>query len=129
LEKQKKMRIIPIDNKTTLVVLQEIPMSELMKADGHKYVDLICNVSGTEDIVLYRQDRNYFNEQFWYIENVELEIERSDLKPGNDWRSLNRQKSHNKYFREVKSIMISYIREKQIDKVLKKDNENEYLWC
>ena len=123
------MRIIPIDNKTTLVVLQEIPMSELMKADGHKYVDLICNVSGTEDIVLYRQDRNYFNEQFWYIENVELEIERSDLKPGNDWRSLNRQKSHNKYFREVKSIMISYIREKQIDKVLKKDNENEYLWC
>ena len=123
------MRIIPIDNKTTLVVLQEIPMSELMKADGHKYVDLICNVSGTEDIVLYRQDRNYFNEQFWYIENVNLEIERSDLRPGNDWRSLNRQKSHNKYFREVKSIMISYIREKQIDKVLKKDNENEYLWC
>jgi hypothetical protein len=123
------MRIIPIDNKTTLVVLQEIPMSELMKADGHKYVDLICNVSGTEDIVLYRQDRNYFNEQFWYIENVNLEIERSDLRPGNDWRSVNMQKSHNKYFREVKSIMISYIREKQIDKVLKKDNENEYLWC
>ena len=123
------MRIIPIDNKTTLVVLQEIPMTELMIADGHKYVDVICNVSGTEDIVLYRQDRNYFNEQFWYIDNINLEIERSDLRPGNDWRSLNRQKSHNKYFREVKSIMISYIREKQIDKVLKKDNENEYLWC
>jgi hypothetical protein len=123
------MRIIPIDNKTTLVVLQEIPMSEHMKADGHKYVDVICNVSGTDEIVLYRQDRNYFNEQFWYIENVELEIERSDLRPGNDWRSLNRQKSHNKYFREVKTIMISYIRERQIDKLLKKDDENEYLWC
>lgn len=102
-----------IDNRTTLVVLQEIPMSELMKADGHKYVDLICNVSGTEDIVLYRQDRNYFNEQFWYIENVNLEIERSELRPGNDWRSVSRQKAHNKYFIEVKSIMISYIREKQ----------------
>ena len=123
------MRIIPIDNKTTLVVLQEIPMSELMKADGHKYVDLICNVSGTEDIVLYRQDRNYFNEQFWYIENVNLEIERSELRPGNDWRSVSRQKVHNKYFIEVKSIMISYIREKQIDKVLRKEDENEYLWC
>lgn len=123
------MRIIPIDNKTTLVVLQEIPMSELMKADGHKYVDLICNVSGTEDIVLYRQDRNYFNEQFWYIENVNLEIERSDPRPGNDWRSVNRQKSHNKYFREVKTIMISYIRERQIDKLLKKDDENEYLFA
>ena len=123
------MRIIPIDNKTTLVVLQEIPMSELMKSDGHKYVDLICNVSGTEDIVLYRQDRNYFNEQFWYIENVNLEIERSELRPGNDWRSVSRQKEHNKYFIEVKSIMISYIREKQIDKVLKKEDENEYLWC
>jgi len=122
------MRIIPIDNKTTLVVLQEIPMSELMKADGHKYVDLICNVSGTEDIVLYRQDRNYFNEQFWYIENVNLEIERSELRPGNDWRSVSRQKAHNKYFIEVKYIMTSYIREKQIDKVLRKD-ENEYLWC
>ena len=123
------MRIIPIDNKTTLVVLQEIPMSELMKADGHKYVDVICNVSGTEDIVLYRQDRNYFNEQFWYIENVNLEIERSELRPGNDWRSVSRQKVHNKYFIEVKSIMISYIREKQIDKVLRKEDENEYLWC
>jgi len=123
------MRIIPIDNKTTLVVLQEIPMSELMKADGHKYVDLICNVSGTEDIVLYRQDRNYFNEQFWYIENVNLEIERSELRPGNDWRSVSRQKVHNKYFIEVKSIMTSYIREKQIDKVLRKEDENEYLWC
>ena len=123
------MRIIPIDNKTTLVVLQEIPMSELMKADGHKYVDLICNVSGTEDIVLYRQDRNYFNEQFWYIENVNLEIERSELRPGNDWRSVSRQKVHNKYFIEVKYIMTSYIREKQIDKVLRKEDENEYLWC
>ena len=123
------MRIIPIDNKTTLVVLQEIPMSELMKSDGHKYVDLICNVSGTEDIVLYRQDRNYFNEQFWYIENVNLEIERSELRPGNDWRSISRQKEHNKYFIQVKSIMTSYIREKQIDKVLKKEDENEYLWC
>lgn len=123
------MRIIPIDNKTTLVVLQEIPMSELMKSDGHKYVDLICNVSGTEDIVLYRQDRNYFNEQFWYIENVNLEIERSELRPGNDWRSVSRQKVHNKYFIEVKYIMTSYIREKQIDKVLRKEDENEYLWC
>lgn len=123
------MRLIPIDNKTTLVVLQEIAMSELMKADRHKYVDLICNVSGTEDIVLYRQDRNYFNEKFWYIENVNLEIERSELRPGNDWRSVSRQKSHNKYFIEVKSIMTSYIREKQIDKVLKKEDENEYLWC
>ena len=124
-----EMRIIPINNSTTLLVLQEIPMSELMKADGHKYVDLICNVSGTEDIVLYRQDRNYFNEQFWYIENVNLEIERSDPRPGNDWRSVNRQKSHNKYFREVKTIMISYIRERQIDKLLKKDDENEYLFA
>jgi len=124
------MRIIPIDNKTTLVVLQKIPMTDYMIADGlHKYVDVICNVSGTDEIVLYRQDRNYFNEQFWYIENVELEIERSDLRPGNDWRSLNRQKSHNKYFREVKTIMISYIRERQIDKLLKKDDENEYQWC
>jgi hypothetical protein len=123
------MRLIPIDNNTTLVVLQEIPMSELMKADGHKYVDLICNVSGTEDIVLYRQDRNYFNEQFWYIENVNLEIERSDPRPGNDWRSVSRQKAHNKYFIEVKSIMTSYIREKQIEKVLRKEDEDEYLWC
>lgn len=134
------MRIIPIDNKTTLVVLQEIPMTDYMLAptlhrlgiqvDGHKYVDVICNVSGTDEIVLYRQDdRNYFNEQFWYIENVDLEIERSDLRPGNDWRSARRQKSHNEYFREVKSIMISYIRDRQIDKVLKKEDENEYLWC
>lgn len=123
------MRLIPIDNKTTLVVLQEIPMSELMKADGHKYVDLICNVSGTEDIVIYRQHENYFNDGFWYIEDVNLEIERSELRPGNYWRSIGRQNAHNKYFIEVKSIMISYIREKQIDKVLKKEDENEYLWC
>ena len=124
------MRIIPIDNKTTLLVLQEIPMTDYMIADGnHKYVDVICNVSGTDEIVLYRQNRNYFNEQFWYVENVNLEIERSDLRPGNDWRSVNRQKSHNEYFREVKSIMISYIRDRQIDKVLKKEDENEYLWC
>lgn len=123
------MRIIPIDNNTTLVVLKEIPMSELMKADGHKYVDLICNVSGTEDIVIYRQHENYFNDGFWYIEDVNLEIERSDPRPGNYWRSIGRQNAHNKYFIEVKSIMISYIREKQIDKVLKKEDENEYLWC
>lgn len=123
------MRIIPIDNNTALIVLQEMPMSELMKADGHK--DLICNVSGTEDIVIYRQHENYFNDGFWYIEDVNLEIERSGPRPGNAWRSASRQKAHNEYFIEVKSIMTSYIREKQIDKVLKKEDENEdeYLWC
>jgi hypothetical protein len=122
------MRIIPIDNKTTLVVLKEIPMADYMIADGHKYMDVICNVSGTDEIVLYRHE-SYFNNQFWYIETIDLEIERSELRPGNDWRSVNRQKSHNKYFREVKTIMISYIRDRQIDKVLKKEDENEYLWC
>jgi len=122
------MRIIPINNSTTLLVLQEIPMADYMIADGHKYMDVICNVSGTDEIVLYRHE-SYFNNQFWHIETIDLEIERSDLKPGNDWRSVNRQKSHNKYFREVKTIMISYIRDRQIDKVLKKEDENEYLWC
>jgi len=122
------MRIIPINNSTTLLVLQEIPMADYMIADGHKYMDVICNVSGTDEIVLYRHE-SYFNNQFWHIETIDLEIERSDLKPGNDWRSINRQKSHNKYFREVKTIMISYIRDRQIDKVLKKEDENEYLWC
>ncbi len=115
------MRIIPIDNSTTLLVLQEMPMSDYMIADGHKYMDVICKVSGTEQIVLYRQDMHYFNEIFCCIENVDLEIERSDFRPGNDWRDGNRQKSHNKYFREVKSIMTSYIREMKIDKVLKSD--------
>jgi hypothetical protein len=121
------MRIIPINNSTTLLVLQEIPMAEYMIADGHKYMDVICNVSGTDEIVLYRHGS--YNNQFWHIETIGLEIERSDLKPGNDWRSVNRQKSHNKYFREVKTIMISYIRERQIDKLLKKDDENEYLFA
>lgn len=120
------MRIIPINNKTTLVVLQEIPMADYIIAAGHKYMDVICNVSGTDEIVLYRHE----SYQFWYIETINLEIERSNLRPGNDWRSLNRQKSHNKYFREVKTIMISYIRERQIDNLLKKDDEkNEYQWC
>jgi len=123
------MRIIPIDNRTTLVVLHEMPISALMKADGQKLRDAICHISGTEDIVLYRQDLKYFNAQLWYIENVDLEIERSDMRPGNAWRSVNRQKSHNEYFREAKSIMISYIRDRQIDKVLKKEDEDEYLWC
>ena len=112
------MRIIPIDSSTSLVVLQEMSMPDYMKTQN---ADLICKVSGTEQIVLYRQDMHYFNELFCYIDNVDLEIERSDLKPGNDWRDGNRQKSHNKYFREVKSIMTSYIREIQIDKVLKSD--------
>ena len=116
------MRIILIDSCTSLVVLQEMSMPDYMKTDGQEYVDLICKVSGTEQIVLYRQDRGYFPEQFWYIENVDLEIERSDLNPGNDWRNVNRQRSHNKYFRQIKSIMISYIREKKIDKVLKIDD-------
>jgi len=113
------MRIILIDSSTSLVVLQEMSMSDYMKTQ--KYADLICKVSGTEQIVLYRQDRQYFPEPFWYIENIDLEIERSDLRPGNDWRDGNRQKSHNKYFREVKSIMTSYIREMKIDNFLKSD--------
>ncbi len=121
------MRIIPINNSTTLLVLQEIPMAEYMIADGHKYMDVICNVSGTDEIVLYRHGS--YNNQFWHIETIGLEIERSDLKPGNDWRSVNRQKSHNKYFREVKTIMISYIRENKIDSLFKEEDNNEYMWC
>jgi len=119
------MRIIPLNNNTTLFVLHEMPMSESMRTDGFFDNDLICRTSSNE-IVLYRENDIYL---FWHIEKIDKEIERSDIRPGNDWRSPRRQEIYNRYLREVKSIMNTFIRENKIKDILRKDDENEFLWA
>ena len=119
------MRIIPLNN-TTLFVLHEMPMSESMSTDGETENDLICRTSSNE-IVLYRKNDIYL---FWRIEKIDKEIDRSDIRPGNDWLGRGgprRQEIYNRYFREVKSIMTAFIRENKIKDILRKDDENEFL--
>lgn len=122
------MRIIPL-NKTTLFVLHEMPMSESMMADGETENDLICRTCSNE-IVLYRNALFVEDDDaLWRIERIDKEIERSDIRPGKDWRSPRRQAIYNRYFREAKSIMNAFIRENKIEGILRKDYKNEFLWA
>lgn len=111
------MIVIPLYNGTTLFVLEKVEKPELISYDTN--CDLICRTNFGE-IVLYD------GSQIFYLDLIDEKISKSDT--GNVWRSVNIQKSCNNYYREIKSIMIGYIREDKINKLIEKNDENEFLF-
>lgn len=95
------MRIIPLNN-ATLFVLKSL--------SSKSFSGSICLVSGSEDIIYY--DESQYGSLMYIntLKDVEKEIESNKY-----WRSLNRKKEFFEYLTEVKSVMISYIRESKID--------------
>ena len=117
------MRVIPLTN-CTLFVLERVEKPDLIIfgtiSDEDINYDLICRTNFGEIVI-------YNGSQIYDLDIINDKISKSDS--GNVWRSINIQTSYNNYYRKIKSIMMGYIRQDKINKLIEKNDENEFLFA